>query len=113
MRIVAEVRTVAVVDHREDAAADGHAGRTRVSGGFPRLTIGFDLLALLDVQGLTRLVILERRALEIHPELRRPLGCRVGARAPPDPLVHEVVDPEVRAIQPQLFGGDGELDGLK
>src|SRR6185369_12016838 len=84
--VAAEVRPVAVVDDREDAAADGHAWFTSVSGVLPSLAIGFNLPALLDVQWLAGLIILERRTLEIHAELRGPLGRRIGTRAPPDPF---------------------------
>src|SRR5580765_357255 len=84
--VAAKILVVAVVDDREDAAADGHAWVAPVSGGFPSLTIGFNLLALLDVQRFARLIILERRTLEIHAEFRGPLGRRVGTRAPPDSL---------------------------
>src|SRR5258705_1430150 len=88
--IVAEVLAVAVVDDREDAAADGHPWLTPVSGLLPGLTIGFDLLALLDVQRLAGLIIFERRTLEIHAALRGPFGRRVGTAAPPDPLPQDV-----------------------
>src|SRR5690606_18804009 len=54
--------------------------------GSPRLAVGLDLFALLDVQRLAALVILERRALQVHAEPRRPLRRGVGARAPPDAL---------------------------
>ena len=84
--VASEVRPVAVVDEREDAAADRHARLTPVSGLLPRLTIGFDLLALLDVQRLAALIVFERRTLEIHAQFRGPLGRRVGTRTPPDPL---------------------------
>src|SRR5262245_3539074 len=47
--LATEIRPVAVVDEREDAAADGHAWLTPMPGLLPRLTIGFDLLALLYV----------------------------------------------------------------
>src|SRR5678816_1813465 len=49
-RVAPAVRPVAVVDEREDAAADRHARLTRMSGFLPRLTIRLDLLSLLHVQ---------------------------------------------------------------
>src|SRR5258708_33365379 len=64
--VATKVRSVAVVDEREDAAADGHAWLTPVSGVLPRLTIGVNLLALLYVERLAGLIIFERRTLEIH-----------------------------------------------
>src|SRR6185503_14287554 len=62
--VTTEVRPVAVVNEREDAAADRHARLTLVSGVLPRLTIGFNLFALLYVQRLAGLIIFERRTLE-------------------------------------------------
>src|SRR5258707_7850800 len=84
--VATEVRAVAVVDEREDAAADRHAWLTPVSGLLPRLTISVNLLALLYVQRLAGLIIFECRALEIHAQCRGPLAGRVGARPPPDAL---------------------------
>src|SRR5436190_537312 len=84
--VATEVRPVAVVDEREDAAADRHAWLTPVSGVLPRLTIGVNLLALLYMERLAGLIIFERRTLEIHAQFRGPLGRRVGTRTPPDPL---------------------------
>ncbi len=68
-----EVGAVAIVNEREDAATYRHARLTRVPGLFPRLAIRFDLFALLHVQWLTGFVVLERRALEVHPQFCRPL----------------------------------------
>src|SRR6478672_6906739 len=84
--VATKVRPVAVVDEREDAPTDRYAWLTPVSGVLPRLTIGFNLLALLYVQRLAALIIFERRTLEIHAEFRGPLGRRVGTRPPPDSL---------------------------
>lgn len=56
----------------------------RVAGFLPRGAIGADLFGLLDVEGLPRLVVLPRRALQVHTRLRRPDRRRVRARAPPD-----------------------------
>src|SRR6266550_3925251 len=84
--VATKVRPVAVVDEREDAAADRHAWLTPVSGILPRLTIGVNLLALLYMERLAGLIIFERRTLEIHAQCRGPLGRRVGTRTPPDSL---------------------------
>src|SRR5882672_5124324 len=84
--VATEVRPVAVVHEREDAAADRHAWLTPVSGVLPRLTIGFNLLALLYVQRLAGLIIFERRTLKIHAQSRGPRGRRVGTRTPPNSL---------------------------
>src|SRR5258706_13114357 len=75
--VATEVRPVAVVDEREDAAADRYAWLTPMSSVLPCLTIGLNLLALLYVQRLAGLIILERRTLEIHAEFCGPLGRRV------------------------------------
>src|SRR5216684_1113131 len=83
---VADLVPVAGVDEREDAAADRYAWLTPMSSVLPRLTIGVNLLALLYVERLARLIIFERRTLEIHAQLRGPLGGRVGTRPPPDSL---------------------------
>ena len=55
-RVASEVRPVAVVDEREDAAAHRDARLALVPGLLPRLPVGLDLLALLDVQRLAALV---------------------------------------------------------
>src|SRR5262245_54929179 len=60
MGVATKIRAVAVIDDREDAAAHGHARLTPVSGLLPGLTIGFDLLSLLDVQRLAGLVFFQR-----------------------------------------------------
>ena len=52
----AEIHAVAVVDQREDAAADRHARRARVTGRLPRRAVDPDLLGLLDVERLAALV---------------------------------------------------------
>src|SRR5208283_5724889 len=78
----AEVGAVAVVDEGEDAPADRHARLPRMSRLFPGVPVGADLLRLLDVERLAGLVVLERRALQVHAELRRPRRGRVRARAP-------------------------------
>src|SRR5664280_400845 len=77
---------VALVDQREDAAADRHPRRARVPGRLPRRAVQPDLLRLLHVERLAALVDLERRALQVHTELGRPLRGGVGAGAPPDAL---------------------------
>jgi hypothetical protein len=56
-RVATEIRPVAVVDDCEDAAADRYAWLTPVSRVLPRLTIGFNLLALLYVERLAGLII--------------------------------------------------------
>ena len=81
-----EIGAVAVVHQREDAAADRHPRLARVSGLFPRRAERPDLLGLLDMKRLFALDHLERRALQVHPELGAPDGGGVGARAPPDAL---------------------------
>ena len=96
----AEVAPVLVVDQREDAAADRDprlAGMARLG---PRRAVGADLPRLLDMEGLAGLVELQGRALEVHPELRRPDRGRVGRRPPPDALLQ----PRRMRLEPQQAG---------
>ena len=53
----AEIGAVAIVDQREDAAADRDARLARVAGRLPGLAVGADLLGLLDVERLAGLVV--------------------------------------------------------
>ena len=99
VRLVPEVGAVAVVDEGEDAAAHRDAGFALVPGLLPGRAIGLDLLALLDVEGLAGLVELERRALEVHAQLRRPDRRGVGGRAPPDPVA------QARRVRLEVAGG--------
>src|SRR5690606_23509961 len=55
----AEVHAIPVVDEGEDRAAHRGAWRALVAGGLPGLVELLDLLALLHVEGLARLVLLE------------------------------------------------------
>jgi len=110
--VATEVRPVAVVDEREDAAADRHAWLTLVSGVLPRLTIGVNLLALLYVERLAGLIIFERRALEIHAQFRGPPGRRVGTRTPPDPLAQSFCI-GLEAQQPRRIGKHGPWVGFR
>src|SRR5215475_12337485 len=71
--VTSEIDPVAIVDERENAATHRHARLTLVPGLFPCLPVGFDLLALLNVQRFAALVVLESRALEVHSQLRGPL----------------------------------------
>src|SRR5439155_23970366 len=84
--VASEVGSIALVDEREDAAAHRDARLTLVPGLLPCLPIGVDLLALLHVQRLAALVVLEGRALEVHAQCRGPPGRGVRAGAPPDPI---------------------------
>src|ERR1035437_2239893 len=59
-----EIHAVAVIDQREDAAADRHPRRTRVPGRLPRRLVKSYLLRLLHVKRLAALVDLECRALQ-------------------------------------------------
>src|ERR1700732_146373 len=56
----------------------------------PGGAIGPDLGSLLQMESLASFVVLECRALQVHPELCRP-DCRgVRAGAPPDPIVQAI-----------------------
>ncbi len=77
---------VPIIDQREDTAAYRDPWLAPAANLFPGGAEGPDLGSLLDVEWLTGLVVLERRALQIHAELRRPGRGGVGAGAPPDPV---------------------------
>src|SRR6185437_2419738 len=83
---LSEIGAVAIVDQRKDAAADRDPGLALMAGFLPGGAVGADLPGLLDVEGLSGLVVLQRRALQVHAEFCRPHRRRVGAGAPPDPL---------------------------
>src|SRR4051812_39717178 len=68
-----EIGAVPVVHQREDAAAHRHPRRARVPGLLPCRAKNPDLLRLLDMKWAAALVDLECRALQVHPELGRPL----------------------------------------
>src|SRR6185437_1620660 len=82
----AKVRSIAIIDEREDAAADRDARLARMARLFPGGAEGPDLGSLLDVERLSCFVVLEGRALQVHSEFSRPDGGGVGAGAPPDPI---------------------------
>src|SRR5205085_4840350 len=79
-----EVGTIAIVDDGEDAAAHRHPRRAPVPRLLPRRPVDLDLLALLDVERLAALVVLQRRALQVHAQARRPPRRRIRAGSPPD-----------------------------
>src|SRR6202012_5903439 len=80
----AEVPPVALVGEWEDGPADRHPGLALVPGFLPRLAEGLDLIGLLGVEGLGRLVGLQRGALQVHAHRGRPFRGGVRGRAPPD-----------------------------
>src|SRR5690606_33565836 len=53
----AEIGPVAIVDERENAAADRDAWRMAVAGRLPGFAISADLRGLLDMEGLARFVV--------------------------------------------------------
>src|ERR1700743_17616 len=61
-----------------------------MAGFLPGGSVGPDLGRLLHVEGFARLVILERRALQVHAKLRCPDGRIVRSGAPPDPLAQSL-----------------------
>src|SRR5262249_47840 len=81
-----EIGAVQIVDQREYVAADRHPWSTRVTGLFPGIPEGLDLCGLLNVETLTRLVVLQRGALQVHAKLRCPPRGRVGSGSRPNPL---------------------------
>src|SRR3981081_4306393 len=62
----------------------------RMSRLLPSRAIGADLRRLLHMEGLAGFVVLECRALQVHPELCRPDRGGVRASTPPDPLAQAI-----------------------
>src|ERR1700722_3417088 len=86
LTLVSKISAVAIVDQGEDAAADGDSWLASMARLLPGGTVGPDLGGLLHIEGLACFVVLERRALQVHPELRCPDRRGVRAGAPPNPL---------------------------
>src|SRR3984957_8250052 len=63
LALVSEIGAIAVVDQREDTAADRDPRLARMAGLLPGGAVGPDLRGLLDVESLSGLIVLERRAL--------------------------------------------------
>src|SRR4051794_25590896 len=61
-------------------------GLAGVAGLFPGCAIVTDLRGLLHMEGFAGLVVLQRRALQVHAVLGGPHRRRVRAGAPPDPF---------------------------
>src|SRR3569833_1221472 len=100
LALVTEIGAVAFVDQREDAAADRDSRFTHVTGFFPRGAVGPDLSGLLHMESLAGLVILERRALQVHAELGRPHRRVVRSGTPPDTFAQAL---RIR-LEPQQTG---------
>src|SRR3984893_13075333 len=81
-----EISAGAIVDQRKDAAADRNARLAPMAGLLPGGAVFADLRRLLHMEGLARFVVLERRALQVHPKGCRPDRRGVRAGTPPDPL---------------------------
>src|SRR5579863_10104052 len=86
LALAAEIGMVPIIHQREDAAAYRDARLAPMAALFPGVAEYPDLRRLLDVERLAGLIVLERRRLQIHAELRRPGRSGVGAGAPPDSL---------------------------
>src|SRR5690606_17366933 len=82
--VAAEIHAIAVIDQREDAAADRDAWFVLVASFLPGLTKDTDLLGLLDVERLAAFVEFEGGALQVHAELCCPLRSTVRGSTPPD-----------------------------
>src|SRR5450631_2101854 len=84
LTLVSEIGPVAIVDQGEDAAADGDAWLSSMACLLPGGAVGPDLGGLLQVEGLACFVVLERRALQVHPEFRGPYRRGIRPGPPPD-----------------------------
>src|SRR4051812_43311680 len=100
---MAEIGAIAIVHERENGAADRDPGLARVARLFPGGAVRPDLVGLLQMEGLAGFVVLERRALQVHPELCRPDRGGVRAGAPPDPLT-QAFRMRLEAKQPGWIG---------
>src|SRR5580704_8562418 len=74
LAVAPEIGAVAIVHQRKNAAADRHPRLARVPGRLPGLAEFPDLACLLGGERLAGLVIDQRRALQIHPDLAGPFG---------------------------------------
>ena len=72
--LAAEVCPVPVVGEGEDAPADRNPRLPLVASGLPCVAEGLDLLSLLQVKGFVRLVVDQRRALQIQAQPGCPRG---------------------------------------
>src|SRR2546430_15598418 len=81
-----EIGEIAIVHQREDAAADRDPRLASMACLLPGSAVGPDLGGLLHMKGLACFVVLECRALQVHPEFCCP-DCRaVRTVAPPNPV---------------------------
>src|SRR6266576_5464054 len=85
-----KIRAVTIVHQCEDAAADRDPRLPRMAGLLPCGTIGTDLGGLLHMKGFACFVVLECRALQVHPEFCCPDRRSVRAGAPPDPVAQAI-----------------------
>src|ERR1035437_4487143 len=83
-----KIAAVTIVHQCEDAAADRDPGLASMTCFLPGGAIGPDLGGLLHMESLTCFVVLECRALQVHPEFRCADRRGVRAGAPPDPVAH-------------------------
>ncbi len=87
-------------------------GVRRCPAVLPRLAIRLDLFALLDVQRLPALIVLQRRTLKVHAESCRPACRRVRAGTPPD-SVAQAFRMRLEAQQPGRIGKHRPRVGLR
>src|SRR5664279_444223 len=87
---VPEIATIAIIHQREDAAADRDPRLASMARLLPGGAVGPDLGSLLQVESLACFVVLECRALQIHPEFCCPDRRGVRAGAPPYPVAQAI-----------------------
>ena len=85
-----EIGAIPIVHQREDAAADGDPRLASMACLLPGGAIGPDLGSLLHMESLAGFVVLECRALQVHPEFCGPDRRGVGAGAPPNPVAQTI-----------------------
>src|SRR6266404_1807059 len=85
-----KIGEIAIVHQCEDAAADRNPRLASMAYLLPGGAVGPDLGGLLHIEGLACFVVLECRALQVHPEFCCPDRRSVRGGAPPDPVAQAI-----------------------
>src|SRR5258706_6562535 len=101
-----KIGAVTIVHQRKDAAADRDPRLASMACLLPGSAVGPDLGGLLHMKGLACFVVLECRALQVHPQICCPDRRGVRAGAPPDPVA-QAIRIGLQAHSPGGFGNMG------
>src|SRR5439155_21674789 len=85
-----KIGAVTIVHQCEDAAADRDPRLASMACLLPGGAVGPDLGGLLHMEGLACFVVLECRALQVHPEFCCPDRRSVRGGAPPNPVAQAI-----------------------